>query len=142
VSGAREREPARAAALLAALALLQGGAAPSAREVAPCPAPHALPAAPGALVRVRCGAAAGAVPLGGAEGLLFGLPLDLGAADPGALEALPGIGPSRAAAIAREAAERPFCSVAELERVPGIGPVTRRRLAAWVRAGGRARCAP
>ena len=37
------------------------------------------------------------------------------------LTALPGIGPSKAAAII---AERPFHSVEELERVPGIGPKT------------------
>lgn len=37
------------------------------------------------------------------------------------LVVLPGIGPSRAAAII---ANRPYASVAELERVPGIGPKT------------------
>ncbi len=45
------------------------------------------------------------------------------------LTALPGIGPSKAAAII---AERPFDSVEELERVPGIGPKTVATLAPLV----------
>ena len=46
------------------------------------------------------------------------------------LTTLPGIGPSKAAAII---AERPFDSVEELERVPGIGPKTIATLAPLVK---------
>ena len=46
------------------------------------------------------------------------------------LTTLPGIGPSKAAAII---AERPFDSVEELERVPGIGPKTVASLAPLVK---------
>ena len=46
------------------------------------------------------------------------------------LTTLPGIGPSKAAAII---AERPFGSVEELERVPGIGPKTVAALAPLVK---------
>jgi len=46
------------------------------------------------------------------------------------LEALPGIGPAKAAAII---AERPFGTVEELERVPGIGPKTLEAIAPLVK---------
>lgn len=46
------------------------------------------------------------------------------------LETLPGIGPSKAAAII---AERPFDTVEELERVPGIGPKTLAAIALLVK---------
>ena len=46
------------------------------------------------------------------------------------LETLPGIGPSKAAAII---AERPFNTVEELERVPGIGPITLANIAPLVK---------
>jgi hypothetical protein len=65
-------------------------------------------------------------PGAGAGRLLFGLPLDPNRETAPALEALPGIGPARARAIV---AGRPYCSVAELTRVPGIGPVTLSRMA-------------
>ena len=48
------------------------------------------------------------------------------------LTTLPGIGPAKAAAII---AERPFNSVEELERVPGIGPKTMETLRPLVKAG-------
>ena len=69
----------------------------------------------------------------GAARLLWGLPLDLNREDARTLEVLPGIGPTRARAIA---AARPFCRVSDLARVPGIGPVTLRRLAGHVAASG------
>ena len=72
-------------------------------------------------------------PSRGAARLLWGLPLDLNHEDPRALEALPGIGPSRAHAIA---AARPFCRPSDLERVPGIGPITLHRLAGQIAASG------
>ncbi len=46
------------------------------------------------------------------------------------IETLPGIGPSKAAAII---AERPFNTVEELERVPGIGPKTLATIAPLVK---------
>ncbi|MEN8162084.1 MAG: helix-hairpin-helix domain-containing protein [Myxococcota bacterium] len=65
-------------------------------------------------------------PAAGAARLLFGLRLDPNREPAAALEALPGIGPARARAIV---AGRPYCRVAELTRVPGIGPVTLSRIA-------------
>jgi competence protein ComEA len=50
-------------------------------------------------------------------------PIDLNTADAVALDSLPGIGPSLAAAIVDDRARRgPFPSVEALDRVPGIGP--------------------
>ena len=72
-------------------------------------------------------------PASGAARLLWGLPLDLNHEEPRTLETLPGIGPRRAQAIA---AARPFCRLADLARVPGIGPATLRRLAGQVAAFG------
>lgn len=74
-------------------------------------------------------------PVRGPARLLFGLRLDLGSADAEALEALPGIGPVRAAAILAERARRPFVRVEDLDRVPGIGPRSVARLRDWVRVG-------
>jgi competence protein ComEA len=91
-----------------------------------CDAPSA-DTARGALRAVRC--AGGGQPLQGAERLLFGLALDLNRADARALEALPGVGPGRAAAIVRERMHAPFCRVADLDRVAGFGPVTLARVA-------------
>ncbi len=82
------------------------------------------------------------LPLLGPERLLFDLRLDANRADPRALEALPGIGPARAAAIVAERCRRPFASLAELERVPGIGPRTRAGLQTWLEVADptQARC--
>ena len=73
------------------------------------------------------------VPSRGAARLLWGLPLDLNREDERALQALPGIGPSRAEAIV---AGRPFCRPDDLARVPGIGPITLRRLRGKIAARG------
>jgi competence protein ComEA len=132
----------RAAAALAALALAHG-AAPRERAPAPCPQPRLAAAPADALPQVVCADAAdvsGVAPAGVA-GVLFGLRIDPNEAGPRTLDALPGIGPARAAAIVREARRRPFCTLEELERVPGIGPATRAKLAGWVapRAGACAR---
>jgi len=53
--------------------------------------------------------------------LVCGRPLDLNRAEPERLEALPGIGPVRARAIA---GARPFARVEGLLGVPGVGPAT------------------
>jgi predicted DNA-binding helix-hairpin-helix protein len=79
----------------------------------------------------------GEPPERGAARLLWGLPLDLNREDVRELEALPGIGPGRARAIV---AGRPHCALADLDRVPGIGPVTLRRLADKVRVGASPHC--
>jgi len=78
---------------------------------------------------VRCGAGSSPLPLRGPARRLFGLPLDPNRADAPTLEALPGVGPVRAAAIVRAREERPFESVEALLRVPGVGPVTLSRVA-------------
>jgi competence protein ComEA len=71
------------------------------------------------------------------ERLLVGLPLDPNRADREQLEQLPGVGPSRAAAIIAERADGgPFRSVDELLRVKGIGPVTLEQLRPFLRVDG------
>lgn len=109
------------AAVLALLAL-----APRLREAPPC----ASPSAGDAPAQVRCAAAG--PELRGPVRLLFGLRLDANRADAASLEALPGIGPARAAAIAAERCHRAFASAADLERVRGIGPRTRAGLEPWL----------
>ena len=52
------------------------------------------------------------------------------------LEALPGIGPKRARAIVDVRDREGFASLSDLERVPGIGALTRLRLERWLRIGG------
>lgn len=126
----------RAAAVLALLALAHGREPPG---VDPDPCPHAREMPATGLARVSCAKAPGVGPApAGAAGLLFGRRLDPNTASPRALEALPGIGPARAAAIAREARSRAFCAPEDLERVPGIGPVGRARLARWIEIGAEA----
>jgi len=128
----------RAAAALAALVLAHG-AAPRPTAPPACDEPRLVAGPPGALAGVACArpGAAPAAPPPAVAGVLFGLRVDPNEASPRALEALPGIGPARAAAIARAARTRPFCALEDLERVPGIGPATRARLAGWLapRAG-------
>ena len=63
--------------------------------------------------------------------MLFGGGLDPNRDDAWALEAVPGVGPARAAAIVAGRAEGPYRSLADLGRVHGIGPVTLRASAAW-----------
>jgi competence protein ComEA len=67
-------------------------------------------------------------PVRGPARRLFGLPLDPNRASPATLETLPGIGPSRAAAIAAARSSAPFCEFDDLDRVPGIGPRTLEKL--------------
>ena len=64
--------------------------------------------------------------------VLWGWPLDVDRSPAHALEWLPRIGPARAAAIV---AARPLGELAALERIPGIGPATRRALARHLYAG-------
>lgn len=63
------------------------------------------------------------------------LRIDLNTADAAQLTLLPDIGPARARAIiADREARGPFSALADLERVPGIGPRTTQRLAAHAQA--------
>lgn len=56
-------------------------------------------------------------------------PVNLNTASASELDALPGIGPARAAAILQEREARgPYSSVEELSRVPGLGPAAIARL--------------
>ncbi|MEZ4281028.1 MAG: tRNA (adenosine(37)-N6)-threonylcarbamoyltransferase complex ATPase subunit type 1 TsaE [Myxococcota bacterium] len=66
--------------------------------------------------------------LAGMARLLDGGRIDPNAAPQALLENLPGIGPGRARAILEARGRRPFDSVREIERVPGIGPRTREKL--------------
>ena len=62
--------------------------------------------------------------------------LDLNRASEGDLESLPGIGPTRAAAIVRWRREHGrFVELEDLLEVPGIGPATLERLRSLVRIG-------
>ena len=70
----------------------------------------------------------------GVGGLLFGRPMDLATVTAPELEALPGIGPSRAEAILAARREAPFESAASLQRVHGIGARTATRLSTWLSA--------
>jgi hypothetical protein len=65
----------------------------------------------------------------GAARLLFGLPLDLNVEAVGSFEALPGVGPSRARAIALTRSRRWFVSVDDLRQIEGFGRVTRSAIA-------------
>lgn len=55
-------------------------------------------------------------------------PVDLNRADVAELQRLPGIGPALAGRIVEARADRPFASLEDLERVAGIGPATVARL--------------
>jgi competence protein ComEA len=131
-----------AAWLLTALLLAWAAWPVPAPREAPCAAPRRIdtPAREGALPAVAC-AGAGGRALGGALPLLFGGRIDLARADAAALEVLPRVGPALAAAIVAERERAPFCALADLERVRGVGPRTRAGLAAWLEPGRDPRCA-
>jgi competence protein ComEA len=118
----------RAAWWLAA-GLFAAALAPRPEPPPPCAGPAALDAPAPHTLHVVC---AGGAPLRGPARLLFGLRLDPNRADAAALEALPGIGPARAAAIVAERDRRPFASLDALTRVHGIGPRTVDRLRPWL----------
>ncbi len=130
-AGPDRRDPARegavGAVLLAGL-LLAAAAPPMAPPVDDCPRPARVS---GRREQIRCEGGGG--PPEGAVRLLYGLRLDAARAAVSDLEALPGIGPARAAALARARERAPLCGPADLLRVPGIGPVTVRRLAPRLR---------
>ncbi len=72
----------------------------------------------------------------------LGWPIPLATATAADLEALPGIGPARARAIADDRAQRgAFAEIASLERVAGLGPATVAKLRPLlVAAGGDPAC--
>jgi competence ComEA-like helix-hairpin-helix protein len=68
--------------------------------------------------------------------LALGLAIDVNVASTTELESIPGIGPTRAAAIVADRERRgPFAEVDALERVKGIGPATLDSIRAYVTAG-------
>ena len=97
-----------------------------------CAAPAEQSGAGGATRAVSC---AGGAALRGPARLLYGLPLDPNTEDAATLEVLPGIGAARAAAIVAGRAAHPYASVADLSRVPGIGPLTLARIAPYLSVG-------
>jgi competence protein ComEA len=118
----------QAALLLAALLFVS--AWPADRSaIAACAAPAERSADRGWTRSVSC---AGGAALRGPARLLYGQALDPNRADAATLEVLPGIGATRAHAILEARAERPFASVGELGRVPGIGATTLARIAPYL----------
>ena len=69
------------------------------------------------------------VPAHGGLRLLYAAPLDPNREPAPVLALLPGLGPTRAAAVA---AGRPYCRLEDLLRVRGIGPGTLRKLSGRV----------
>ena len=59
-------------------------------------------------------------------------PIDVNAADAAELVRIPGVGPVTAQNILTARAERPFTSVADLDRVRGIGPKTLDKIRPYV----------
>ncbi len=85
---------------------------------------------------MQCGDPDAGPALRGPARALFGLGIDPNRASAATLEALPGIGPARAAACVAARADGPYRTLADLDRVPGIGPVTLRRVAPWLALDG------
>ncbi len=112
-----------AALVLAALAFAWGLARAGPGSTA-CLAPSERRAVAGHSVELACLEGAQGMPLRGPARLLVGLPIDPNLADAATLETLPGIGPARALAIVAARARGRFQRVADLARVPGIGPRT------------------
>ena len=83
-------------------------------------------------LRVDCGGDAGGSAPIGVGGLLFGIPMPLASVSVSQLQALPGIGPSRARAIVEARLEAPFERLRDLERISGIGPKTVDALSDWL----------
>ena len=74
----------------------------------------------------------------GSSGAASDMPLDINTAEAAALEALPGIGPTLAAAIVEHRRRSgPFASVDELIEVSGIGPVKLEQIRPMATVSGR-----
>ena len=125
----------RRGALVLALLLALGAAHDLWRARFPDPAPPVTPSDP-ASVRVLEVADSTAVRSERREPSRPGRPLDLNRAGVAELEALPGIGPVLARRITEHrAAHGPFRSPEELRAVRGVGPRLMARLAGQVTAG-------
>jgi Helix-hairpin-helix motif len=109
----------------------RGAFAPVGDRLPPCKHPRELEASGGHTRRVTCDGAVGGEVRGPAR-VLFGLGIDPNTADVSALEALPGVGATRAEAIVAARADGAYRTLADLGRVRGIGPVTLRRAAPWL----------
>ena len=119
---------------LAALAPLWPPADPG--PVAAVATPAGCRLAPAELATATAAPACPCEALPGRLRLLLGLPIPLATAGASDLQALPGIGPVRAAALVADRERRgAFARVEELERVPGIGPATLGRLRGLIAAG-------
>lgn len=128
---ASERLARSARATLAVAAMLLALGSPSWRGApAPCEAPKAVESREGRTLAVRCGGTGAA--LEGPARLLFDQGLDPNVADAVSLAVLPGVGAGRAEAIVRERLRAPFLRAEDLHRVPGIGPITLRRIRPWL----------
>lgn len=125
------------AAYVLALGLAAAALVPASRDGV-CAAPQERAASAGWSREVGCEGRGGE--LRGPARLLFGRGLDPNRADLATLEVLPGIGPVRAAALARAREGRYFCGLADLGRVKGIGPKTREALAPWLEFTERPDC--
>ncbi|UCE88028.1 MAG: helix-hairpin-helix domain-containing protein [Deltaproteobacteria bacterium] len=112
-------------------------------DATPCAEPREIGARSGHSTVVACDGPRRGAALRGPARRLFGLGIDPNRADATTLEVLPGIGPSRAAAIVEARSTRPFARVEDLTRVRGIGPVTLARIRAllWIASGPTASCA-
>ena len=99
-----------------------------------CESPVAVASDAIGTLRVICGASASdlGAPWTGIARLLEGNAIDLNEAPLLLLQSLPEIGPVRAANIVRARDQAPFASVADLERVSGIGPKTRAKVERWL----------
>lgn len=122
--GSRAARAGGSPALWLAAALFAAALPRGLPAAAACPGPRSRAAASGHTRSVTC-TGVGAARIEGPARLLFGLPVDLNRADRLTLETLPGLGPTRAAAVL---AARPFRSLEQLRQVPGVGPRTFARL--------------
>jgi competence protein ComEA len=118
------------AALVLASVLFALALARPAPPGADCEAPGERRAVAGHSVELACASPVLGRPVRGPARRLVGLPIDPNDADAATLETLPGVGPARALAILEARERRPFRRVADLERVPGIGPRTLAGMAA------------
>jgi len=124
-----QRDRSLRAAFGLAVALYVVSLLPAPVPEAACARPRELRAERGHTSAVACAKDGAGGALRGPARRLYGLPIDPNRADARTLETLPGIGAVRAAAILRAREQRPFATLEELLRVPGIGPVTLARLA-------------
>ncbi|WP_240675441.1 ComEA family DNA-binding protein [Cellulomonas endophytica] len=110
---------------------------PRTGETAAAAAPGSAPAAPATGGAGATGTAGAAAGTSGAgAGPAGGAPADLATATAAELDALPGLGPVLAARVVEHRASTPFTTVDDLLEVPGIGPALLERLRDHVTVGG------